>query len=114
MKRVIKFRAWNPVDKVMGDSFTIGQFCGAFPMADNIDTEGIHYMQFTGLTDKHGVEIYEGDVVKFLYENYKVIYFESYAAFMIQHSNGNDLQNITTQEEVIGNIYQHPHLLTSV
>lgn len=62
MPREIKFRAWNAEEKIMGPPFTIGQFCGAYPMSDNIDTEGIEYMQYTGLKDKNGKEIYEGDV----------------------------------------------------
>jgi hypothetical protein len=64
--RTLKFRAWNPTDKIMGDPFTIGVFCGSYPMADNIDTEGIHYMQYTGLKDKHGsgdICFYECDIV---------------------------------------------------
>lgn len=67
-------------------------------------------MQFTGLKDKNGKEIYEGDIVSFLGETWEVIYFETYAGFML--GNGNDLMNITTQEELIGNIYENPELLT--
>ncbi len=69
----------------------------------------VEIMQYTGLHDKKGNEIYEGDIVRFLSENWQVIYFEQYSGFTLQ--NGNDLANITTQEEVVGNIYQNPELL---
>jgi len=67
--------------------------------------------QYTGLKDKNGKEIYEGDIMLFLDERYQVIYFDSYAAFMLQHSNGNDLKNIYTSEIIIGNIHENPELL---
>ena len=117
MSREIKFRAWNTVDKIMGKSFTLGQFCGAYPMSDNIDTEGIIYMQYVGLKDKNGVEIYEGDLVKTATGKVMQIDWHTrFASFVINregwmfsHWFGESLES--SDCEVIGNIHQNSNLL---
>ena len=68
--------------------------------------------QYTGLKDKNGKEIYEGDIVKnALGDIGKIIYIDKYSAFIVKGwENGYKLwfeDNI----EVIGNIYDNPELL---
>jgi uncharacterized phage protein (TIGR01671 family) len=67
--------------------------------------------QFTGLTDKNRVKIFEDDIVKGDFENrlFKVIFMGS--AFVIQYRTGETAHIYGHALEVIGNIYDNPELL---
>lgn len=87
---------------------------------------GYHIMQYTGLKDKNGKEIYEGDILSFRKLKYKV--FGVAGGFAINSCQDDiskehtpffecigDVQNASYIEqncEVIGNIYENPELLT--
>lgn len=64
--REIKFRAWNKIDKEMGIPFTLDDLyqAGLCQLKKKHEEENYILMQFTGLHDKNGKEIYEGDIVK--------------------------------------------------
>ena len=112
--REIKFRAWvmndydghGLVDYMEDDA---GTFNDPFEAHKNGE---IVLMQYTGLKDKNGVEIYEGDVFKAthnfgpggMHERISSVAFDLEKGYQWEYW---DLDTI----EVIGNIYEHPHLL---
>lgn len=73
--------------------------------------------QFTGLYDKNGKEIYEGDIIKGFDIIIEVWYSEDTACFMAEMKKPqNDMVDIlggydTARMEIIANIYDHPELI---
>ena len=71
-------------------------------------------MQFTGLHDKNGKEIYEGDIVTYsgiTSNNEKIIRIISYNTDYARFQSGMYLLDNIELIEVIGNIYENPELL---
>lgn len=119
--REIKFRGWDSELKTMVylNELTgyIGYNCNAVKAINTIlneDDYGFEYMQYTGLKDWNGKEIYEGDILSDeAYQNVKgEVYFED-GSFMVDLGNNRplfeDMQDYKL--EVIGNIYENPELI---
>ncbi len=99
MKRIIKFRAYTEIsNEVLGMKYDV-------PHNYN-DT----VMQFTGLLDRNGKEIYEGDVVKEPDTPNREITFKD-GSFMMTMDDGQRYLPAIGRREILGNIYEHGHLL---
>ena len=77
--------------------------------------EGMKIMQFTGLLDKDGKEIYEGDIFKRDNDTYEVSWNGTDAEWQAWKSKMEylhlDIYEVETAE-VIGNIYENPELIS--
>lgn len=86
---------------------------------DWIVNNDIHLMQSTGLKDKNGKEIFEGDIVDYKGRKAVVKWHGSYASFIYRFVDGlkervsewDPLFLAYLKCEVIGNIYENPELL---
>ncbi|HEM9618154.1 TPA: YopX family protein [Streptococcus agalactiae] len=120
-----KFRAWSKKFKRMYEVTLIDYENGDVGLKDEHggvaigDIKQLILMQSTGMFDKNGVEIFEGDIVKikrligsrFLVERHKkTTQFILRANFWMEYFGtfGQD------ELEVVGNIYENPELLESV
>jgi uncharacterized phage protein (TIGR01671 family) len=96
-----------------------------FHSSMNVDTTRIHdYInranveiipdtlgQFTGLTDKNGTKIFEGDIVEYEGKRYSINYLPHYARFSAVKPNTVFCVFAYQRGEVIGNIYDNPELI---
>lgn len=111
--REILFRGRSPITGqwIYGDLFQHGE--QAFIMADNRNTEVSSETvgQFTGLTDRNGVKIFEGDIVEYEGKRYSINYLTHYARFSAVKPNTVFCVFAYQRGEVIGNIYDNPELI---
>ena len=127
--RKIKFRAWLKEDKKMVNVETMdftdksiqylekSEFINAY-LLRRVSFDDVKLMQYTGIKDKNGKEIYENDLISCNKHKNIVVFFEG-GCFKVKY-----LRNSTTtitctlnsflekyKCKISGNIYEHPELL---
>jgi len=144
--REVKFRAWhNHLERMFMPAFKTWnggvevwrdnkQQTAVIDLCGETDSEDVYLMQYTGLKDKNGKEIYEGDIVKILYTDWssctgchkspqehmdaiakiKVVVW-SVNGFYVSHKVDGYTESMEPGRhgfiEVIGNVYQDSHLI---
>ena len=123
-----KFRAWTEEGEVMyydvypfkDDTLLLSYDEIAF---DEVPASDFILMQSTGIKDKNGKEIFEGDVVKYEVGRYtyteEVAYDKNFAGFGVKDADANIIFTVgelaedidLSSLEVVGNIYNNPRLL---
>lgn len=136
-EREIKFRFFRKLPSPLmiypdGDYFInhLGKAFGLvrYPDKNELMQTDVLSLQYVGLKDKNGIEIYEGDIIEF-HANYcagdrngykvgVIKYNNAYMRFEIEVPGIDESYDCKTEtdewyykREVIGNIYEHPHLL---
>jgi uncharacterized phage protein (TIGR01671 family) len=136
MSRIIKFRVWTGSEMLSLADFSTANYVSlgltweARRRDDSVictqATPGAALLQFTGLTDKDGNEIYEGDIVTAKYKgsftgrvvSYRGAFFirtpnQACAEPYIRLDEWAEVTNSIKTTTILGNIYENPELLPS-
>jgi len=110
--RDIKFRAWDTI----GKRFIRWDEMFDYAVESVFDNEFHVLEQFTGLKDKNGLEIYEGDFIKAGNDIMRVVWSGKHASFGLGKAEWAFMHFFAEaveahRSEVIGNIHENPELI---
>ena len=118
--RDIKFRAWGKEEKrmIIDAHLDEDEWQPSYSFENFMDEKYYVLMQYTGLKDKNGVEIYISDIGQFDNGDRFVLRMEDYLEFFIDwigdtecEDQARDLYRIS-KAKIIGNVHSNPELLS--
>ena len=121
--REIKFRIWSIRDNVFVKDNRVAICANGYIIRWDYDLEELEYIhdhnnfiksQYTGLKDKNGKEIFEGDILKF--EDGEGFYLEQViykggAFYAVNLQDENLLYEVNDIDFIVGNKFENPELL---
>lgn len=122
--RELKFRAWDRalsemIDDIQDNQFINGDLVMGF--GDYLSDSRYSVMQYTGLKDKNGNHLYEGDIIRqeteiiILSIDYGVVYFdEEDLWFKLKVFKNNASYRLFGDITILGNIHQNPELMEEI
>lgn len=125
--REIKFKAWDKKNKQIAEVVAIDYLANEvmldyFGKMYFLNFEYAELLQFTGLKDKNGTEIYEGDILQGTYYFRGVGWYDTgegdveIKGKVVYEQGGYECQgynlgDLTNDVEIIGNIYESPEIM---
>ena len=123
----LKFRVWDKERETFLNNVFIGSDGTLYQFSKDtifgtaitfLDSENKKILQYTGLHDKNGKEIFEGDIIKIKDETYRITWNGCFSSFDMtnidktkQYKDLYILNRDYQKSEIVGNIYQNRELL---